>query len=319
MSFRDVERAWSYNIFTKYAENNKPYRDSPKDRPRYPLGARRYSNRFYEPVGMSKESIPTNWMYSKAPVALYYGERNKLGIYHPDDTFEFVSDLGYGQGEALLVSAVLPGYLYCDSQCGGYLFKHMKTGYIVPVFEGLRIRVCDGLPLQNYEIHVNVLDKKKTKAFREGHERMFKTGLAVLKAMGSEAIMNELSAMIDGQVSPAINYVHKNVHESYDSLDPGGSLLWLALRYNINDVQYHAKYKHVNTWGWENFRRVTIPETIVRNVKTRFYDELYHNAIEKGDEICKSKVVKFGDTLPTVKWGYKIVLTDTGEVRKQFK
>ena len=320
MSFRDVERVWSYSSFTKYAKEHKPYRDSPKDKPRYPLGARRYSSRFYSPI--ISAGTPYDWWDSSVnppSIAIYYGERNKLGIYHPDDVFEFVSDLGYGQGEALLVSAVLPGYLHCEGQRGGYLFKHSKTGHTVPVFEGLRIRVCDGMPIDDYEIHVNVLDKKKTKEFRTKHDLMFKTGLAVLKAMGQDVIINELAAMMAGQVAPAMNYQHKDVHRSYDSLDPGGAMLWLLLRYDINSSQYYASYAQSSGWSWDSFKRTLFPENIVRNVKQHFYNEVYKNVIAEGGDIHKVKVTKFGDALPTTAWGYKIVLADTGEVRKQFK
>jgi hypothetical protein len=48
------------------------------------------------------------------------------------------------------------------------------------------------------------------------------------------------------------------------------------------------------------------PPSLVRSVKNHLYKEIYEQAIERKEDILKSKVYRYGDKLPTVEWGHKM-------------
>lgn len=307
MPFNDIDTAWEYHKFIEWAkEAKKPYRFSSKDKPRYPLGDRRYSDRFFVP---RLESVPehSEWTNWPVPIEIYYSERYMLGTFHPDDTFEFNPSANhYGQGDIGVLSSVLPGWVSSRVNYGGLVFYHRQTKNVVPVFQGLRIRLCDGTPVQNYEMHVKSLDRKLTKPYRAAHDGMFKTGLTMLRAMGVEGIVKELEDMIKGQVVPCVNYKHDDLDKAFYPNDPAGAVLWLTLRYNIHDVE--STFRYQNTWSYKRFMHFATPENIVKNVRKYFYDEIYNAAKVKGEQVLQTKVYKFGDKLPTVEWGHEIIV-----------
>jgi hypothetical protein len=79
--------------------------------------------------------------------------------------------------------------------------------------------------------------------------------------------------------------------------------MWLAVRYNIKDCRSQYVYDKYMT------ARTTlhlIPKVLVRNVKDNFYNEVYKEAIGRGESLLKSYVYRYGDKLPTAEWGQKI-------------
>lgn len=335
--FADIDTIWEYHQLLDKASKTKPYRTSSEEEPKYPLGNRRYSDRYFKPridlidevrdspYGVKESIVITNkdgstdtkpmpWTYYNPPIEIYYTDRYKLGTFHSDSTFEFnPSAGGYGQGDTGVMSSVLPGWISSKAQYGGLVFYHRQTRSQVPVFEGLRIRLCDGTPVQNYELHVNSLDRKATKGYRSKHDDMFKLGLTMLKAMGVENFVKELESMVEGQVAPAFNYKHEDLFKAFSPEDAAGAILWLALRYNVQDCRYKFAYKL--SWSYNRFIKSMSPENLVRNVRNYFYKEIYNIGIDKGEKVLQTKVYKFGDKLPTVEWGSQIIVD--GAVHKR--
>ena len=321
MPFADIDTVWEYQQLIDKARNIKPYKNSGIV-PTYPLGNRRYSNRYFAPVlnacGEHIENGIVNgeqpWQDFDLPITANYC--GKLGTFYPDNTFEFNPNVAYyGQGEAGVISSMLPGWVESKAQYGGLVFKHRQSRNIVPVFQGLKIRLCDGTPVQDYEIHAKCLDKKLTKKYRNQYDPMFKTGAAMLRAMGVEGTVNELVQMAEGQVSPAYNYNHKELDKAFDPNDPAGAILWLTLRYNIYECRHRLQRAFSNNWGYQRFIQSMGAEVLIHNVRKYFYNEVYNKAIEDGDDVRQTKVYKFGDKIPTVEWGCKIFV-DGQEVRR---
>lgn len=324
MNFGDINTVWEYSQFIEQAKSTKPYKGGPKDVLKYPLGKRRYSERYFRPrIDMLPEESRVHmsedhWFnyHLKPPIEIYYTERFMLGTFHPDNTFEFNPSYNtYGQGDASVVSAVLPGWIQCKSQYGGYIFTHRQTRSVVPVFHGLRIRLCDGAPIQDYELHVNFLDRKLTKPYRDRHENMFKVAQPMLRGMGAEAIIKELSEMVRGQVAPAFNYRHEELSKSFSTDDPAGAVMWLALRYNTGNCRWDLQHDHTNAWRAYRILHAFAPDTLLNNVKTKFFDEVYTEESRKGVNLFRTKVFKHGDKLPTIGWGSKLIVD--GQLRNR--
>lgn len=295
MSFNDVVRRKTYAEFLQEAGTIKPYRGTTN---KYPLGARCYSNRY--------------WTKEDNRVGIFYKD-SVLGYVHPDDTFEFRmanNRTAYDQGEALLLSSLLPGWVMSKASQGGCIFIRKDSGQKYsdfkryPVFEGLRLRLSDGYIAddQTYEIHTSVLNRKATKPVREPYEQMFKLAETMIGAMGAEAIVREMKQMMQGQVSPAMNYRATNVTEAFDINDPAGACMWLALRYDYADISTNIIWNEQRAARRLEWRL----NKLVKYIAKVFYDELYSNAMKQGKEIITTKVTGPKDKLTTNKWGQKV-------------
>lgn len=318
MAFYDIDRVWEYNDLIKIAERNKPYRGSTEMRPKYPLGNRRYSDRYFVPridlIPEDQKAIMElhkphygydKWYHHSPPIDIHYSDRYKLGTFHPDDTFEFSPGFGsYGQGDTDLMASLLPGWVQFKSQYGGCVFTHKQTRKVVPVYEGLRIRLADGEPTEPIELYVNSLDKKATKPYRDKYESIFKLALPMLKTMGIENIIKELQEMGAGKVAPMVNYRSANVEEVFVPNDPTGTVLWLALRYDYKNA---VSLQHGSSWSLRAFMHVD-PVQMVKTIKASFMSEVYHAVIQRGENILHTKLHPIGDKLPTAEWGQRIVV-----------
>jgi len=313
MPFNDIDTIWEYRQLIERAINVKPYRNASLENIRYPLGTRRYSERYFKPrldLLNHKEDINLErWYYHRDQpiIEIYYSDRSMLGMFHPDNTFEFNPTWSsYGQGDTGVVSSVLPGWISSNVNYGGLVFCHRQTGIKIPVYKGMRVRLCDGMPIDPFELHVNNLDRKKTKSHRAKYDEQFKLATTMLKAIGEESILNEINEMVKGQVAPCFNYVHEDLSKACDMNDPAGAVMWLALRYNVAGSRHG--YAYANGWSRRRLLEQMKPEVLVRNVKNHFYKEIYNIAIKKGEDILNSKIYRYGDKLPTAEWGQKIVV-----------
>lgn len=309
MPFYDIKTVWEYKQLAEHASKTKPYRNSSKENPRYPLGNRRYSERFYKPrLDLIDEDLrDEEWWYCGPPIEIYYQDRYMLGTFHKDSTFEFNPSFGsYSQGDTGVVSSVLPGWIQSKVNYGGLIFHHKQAKVQVPIYQGLRVRLCDGTPTEPYEMHVHSLDRMKTKPYRKEHDGMFKNGLFMLKAMGAESVVEELKSIALGNIKLERDYKDTDLDMAYDPKDPAGAILALALRYNLNNCS--CKFSYSNSWGYQRFLASMGPQPLIRSVKNYFYRELYIRARDKGEEVLQTKVYKFGDKMPTTEWGHKILV-----------
>lgn len=314
MAFNDIPTIWEYHQLQNQIIKSKPYRGSTEAKPKFPMGNRRYSDRYFMPL---TEKCNDEYTYWDMPIEAYYGS-SKLGTFHSDNTFEFnPSHTFYPQGDTELVSSLLPGWIQTKVQHGGCIFTHRQTGTVTPVYEGLRIRLCDGSPSEPYEIHVNYLDKKLTKPHRDMYEEIFKNATPMLRAMGTDSVIKELHEMIKGQVAPAINYVHEDLDKAFDRADPAGAVLWLTLRYDILEMKTLLRYSQsgMASWRWNYINKPETVDKLIKYAKDRLMAEVYHRAIKDGESIFRTKVFKYGDRMPTMLWGHKILVN--GQERKR--
>ena len=313
MTFRDVYTRYKYSDFITQSKGSKPYRGRAKDSIQYPLGYREYSKRYWMPLSV-KENDPLN--FDGHPIELYYSG-SRLGTYHPDDTFEF-NERGYiGQGEHLLLSSVIPGVVGSKVSHGGLVFEHRVSKVMHPVYYGMRINLGDGsiAPGYEYEMHVNQLDKSKTKPIREEWDGMFKTALVMLKAMGTEAIAGEALTTYQELRAKGVVLVSNNLLESFDRNDPVGAVLNLAIRYDVGGLrclEYATPMQGssssplrlvLDSWHARKVMYACRPEFLAYATKQHMYKELYKKS---GDSVFKIKVVKPGDKLVTSEWGSKV-------------
>ena len=269
--------------------------------------------------GYDREQAIRDWQSYSPPIAAYYGG-TLLGTFYPDNTFEFNGKY-LGQGDMTLLSSMLPGWVCTKVQYGGVMFTHRQSRVVHPVYKGMRIRLCDGKPIKDYEVHVNLLDRKLTAPIRKEYEKFFKVAEAMLKAMGDEAIYKEIKAIHQGEVPLRSNENGSPIHPRYidvlkviDHNDPAGSVLSLMLRYDwaqiLYSISWHNDYAYkkfcVHSRGGEN---------LVKSVKEHFFKEVYKDQMRAGVHLMQTQVFKTGEKMATCYWGHKM-LVDGVEVER---
>lgn len=307
MTFRDISTRWEYMDFIRQARTDKPYRGT--NIVKYPLGKRRYSDRYWTPRIEITDENKTNWMNTSPPIEVYYGS-TMLGTYHSDNTFEFNNSHYFNGGDVMIVSSMLPGWVSFKSQYGGMMFHHRQSRVTHPVYHGMRIRLCDGAPVRDYEVHVNTVDRKLTAPLRKEYEQFFKTAGIMLRAMGDEAIYKELKE---------INKTPKSYGEDFarhilEMQDPAFIVMNLVLKYDW--AQTTSSLNWNNHWGFKKFcMHSRGGENLLKGVKELLFKELYKLGMEEGKQYLKVKIFKPGDKLPTCNWGHKMIV-DGKEVRR---
>lgn len=304
--FRDIDIRWEYMNFIKQAREEKPYRGMPM--PKYPLGKREYSDRYWVPV--ISEDDKKDWISKSPPIKAYYGN-SLLGIYHPDNTFEFKADTYYCVRDTMIMSRLLPGWVSFRINYGGMMFHHKQSRVTHPVHKGMRIRLCDGTPTKNYEVHVNCVDRKLTAPLRKQYDEFFKIAGAMLRTMGDEAIYKELH-----EIETMVRSGSKNLLSDVINInDPAGSVMALALRYDWANTRSRLHWNN-NNWSYKIFcNHSRGGENLVKSIKELFFTELYKKGLDEGEQYLMTKIVGVGEKMPTCYWGHKMFV-DGVEVQR---
>jgi hypothetical protein len=179
--FEDIFRARpkSFAEIEHIAATVKPYRGTTN---KYPLGARKYSDRHI--------------IFKGDHADIHYGNyaRSHMLRWHNDNSIEFMES-SYHQGQSQLLCALLdPAFVKADIKQGGDVIT-LKTDKIEthPIFKGLRLMMKDFTlhPTVSYKAEYAVVDKKASKALRgEWAERM-KMIRAFFMASNAEQIFEE--------------------------------------------------------------------------------------------------------------------------------
>jgi hypothetical protein len=179
--FEDIFRARpkSFAEIEHIAATVKPYRGTTN---KYPLGARKYSDRHI--------------IFKGDHADIHYGNyaRSHMLRWHNDNSIEFMQG-SYHQGQNQLLCALLdPAFVKADIKQGGDVIT-LKTDKIEthPIFKGLRLMMKDFTlhPTVSYKAEYAVVDKKASKALRgEWAERM-KMIRAFFMASDAEQIFEE--------------------------------------------------------------------------------------------------------------------------------
>jgi hypothetical protein len=179
--FEDIfqARPRSFAEIEHIAKTVKPYRGTTN---KYPLGARKYSDRHI--------------IFKGDHADIHYGNyaRSHMLRWHNDNSIEFMES-SYHQGQNQLLCALLdPAFVKADCKQGGDVIT-LKTDKIEthPIFKGLRLMMKDFTlhPTVSYKAEYAVVDKKASKALRgEWAERM-KMIRAFFMASDAEQIFEE--------------------------------------------------------------------------------------------------------------------------------
>ena len=291
--FEDIKPRTSFSEFIKQSEIEKPYRSADGAK-RYPLGLRRYSDRCWQFI-------------NKDEIAIYYrGEL--MGTARSDNTYEFhmsSNRLHYDNGEAAMMSRLTPGWIRSCSTLGGCVYTRKRSTqpqFEYPVFEGMRVHMHDGSLHESskFVLETKIVNRKESKKYRTPHEDMFKAADAMFRVMDKEAIQQEMGDYALAYRSER-HYSDSEGVEKYalqNMDDPVGTVMRLAVVHNYVGC--------LSTW-WRHERRFN-PSSMVKAMKTRFYEHIYQREEANNPNIFIWKQTLPGEKLPTVSWGQRITV-----------
>lgn len=154
-------RPKSFAEIEHIAATVKPYRGTTN---KYPLGARKYSDRYF--------------IFNGDHADIHYGNyaRSHMLRWHNDNSIEFMQS-SFHQGQNQLLCALLdPAFVKADIKQGGdVIMRRTDKVETHPIFKGLRLMMKDFTlhPSVSYKSEYAVIDKKASKALRgEWAERM---------------------------------------------------------------------------------------------------------------------------------------------------
>ena len=294
--FHDIKRRTSFSEFIKQSETEKPYRSADGAK-RYPLGLRRYSDRCWQFI-------------NKDEIAIYYhGEL--MGTARSDNTYEFhmsSNRLHYDNGEAAMMSRLTPGWIRSCSTLGGCVYSNKYSNNLqvvsheYPVFEGMRVNMRDGSLHESskFVLETKIVNRKESKKYREPHEDMFKAADAMFRVMDKDAIQQEMGDYAIAYRAER-HYSDSEGVEKYalqNMSDPVGTVMRLAVVYNYTGC--------LSTW-WRHERRFN-PSSMVKAMKTKFYEYIYQREEANNPDIFIWKQTLPGEKLPTVSWGQRLTV-----------
>jgi len=199
MSFYDIRRV-TYDRLQHITNVYSPYRGSTNA---YQLGDRRYSARHFR---KEKDGAFSIWYSDRETIDNKYGmvnqnsptytesvdyyDRGRLGVVHPDNTFEFVGGWN-AQGSNMLLCHALDVWLHNDNSKGGLVYSVSNSAEgtkVYPVFKGLKIDLSTRKPVTPYKVFLPVVKRKIAGAIMAEYDEFRKTFPTMLKAMDSVGI-----------------------------------------------------------------------------------------------------------------------------------
>jgi len=298
MSFEDIP-VRNYKDYISIIEKCKPYRSADHNN-RYPLGYREYSRRYFT-INPETGSVVT------------FYDNYELATIHKDNTIEFTAYGGYGQGEKGVVERLTHGLLQTQSNYGGTVYYNTKKWYerknalTHPVFKGLRFNIATGELHESsiYELHTLSIDTKKAAPIRKKYGEFFDIGAKLVGVMDKHQIYEEMISVrrqLQTKGWSETDAITDRVDEYLVNSDGAGALIYLGAVFNYRELDWLSK------WGSADPRSLaTFGEKVfVEYVKRNFFDRVYTQQIDLGHDICKTRITRVGDKLPTVRWGQKV-------------
>ena len=327
--------ALSWNRLTGITETQKPYRGTTN---RYPVGSRTQNtkNFYVDEINGEKvyritygtrhvEHFVTKEVYD-ADTEKYYEHTweedeakrycfyepvpNELGVVRSDNTFEFTSVNGYGQGHNSVISSWSRGLFYCSSRHGGMVYRDNSQGIFHPIFKGMRLEIETMQPHKDsiYKAVGKRVNRKEGKEFLKRYEDFYKVNEVMLKAMDYKSymdtacdVMSSLGIVMEGWGLPSadrkklIEYAESCVNSA--PLDAGVAF---ALAYDIKDVWSRA-LANIGA-GHSYYSREIELETIFINLKRKLNNALYRN----NPTVMNLIEYEMGSLYPASQWGVDI-------------
>jgi len=316
----------------------KPYRKSTN---RYPLENRKCSYKYFIEEQLDGEkvyAIVYGHKYEQEPITIeeynadiansknshidtvtktYYRYRkvpNKIGIVHPDNTFEFITDFKIGLGQGVRIHFNNGWFRYgtnlkSSTKHGGVIvtFGYGADAITHPVFKGLRISLDTGEAHSSckYEVHRKIAIRKKVNELCKPYKKPLDTALLMLNNMTKETVVafirEEVASKRDTDSSIPKEEIQKAKNSMIDT--PIDSLLLLAyewatsygFRYMIESPDNNSS----RSWVYDNFSVNTCMLSVIKKFKR---DLCESNSMT----ILTEEVSQAGDVYKSSEWGVDV-------------
>jgi hypothetical protein len=327
--------ALSWNRLTGITETQKPYRGTTN---RYPVGSRTQNTKNFYVDEIDGEKVyritygthhiehyvtkevyeadtdkyhERTWETDEAKRYCFYKPvPNQLGVVRSDNTFEFTSKHGYGQGHNSVISSWSQGFFYCSSRHGGMVYRDNSRGIFHPIFKGMRIQIDTMQPHKDsvYKAVGKRVNRKEGKEFLKRYEDFYKINEVMLKAMDYKAYM-EVACDVVSSLEIAtdkwglyeedrkklITYAESCVNDA--PLDAGVAF---ALAYDIKDVW--SRVRAFTGAGSSYYSREIELESIFINLKRKLNNALYRD----NPTVMNLIEYQMGSLYPASQWGIDI-------------
>jgi hypothetical protein len=327
--------ALSWNRLTGITETQKPYRGTTN---RYPVGSRTQNTKNFYVDEIDGEKVyritygthhiehyvtkevyeadtdkyhERTWETDEAKRYCFYKPvPNQLGVVRSDNTFEFTSKHGYGQGHNSVISSWSQGFFYTSSRHGGMVYRDNSRGIFHPIFKGMRIQIDTMQPHKDsvYKAVGKRVNRKEGKEFLKRYEDFYKINEVMLKAMDYKAYM-EVACDVVSSLEIAtdkwglyeedrkklITYAESCVNDA--PLDAGVAF---ALAYDIKDVW--SRVRAFTGAGSSYYSREIELESIFINLKRKLNNALYRD----NPTVMNLIEYQMGSLYPASQWGIDI-------------
>jgi hypothetical protein len=333
----------SYDRLTRATLSNAPYRGSTN---RFPLLTRRQNRKYFlvrEEDGkkvfdivygqswhsekITKEQADALSRTSKKSLVeraggeyLMYVTRPRIvGTVYPGETpageFEFNSG-SYGQGDRMFLSDMFRGgWFTTNSRKGGMLYRKRMDGKSIthPIYRGMRVDAMTMRPIKPYEVVVNQVDRKKSKAVMAKYAHFFKVSEVMLKSINVGQVVeiaNHLLYEGDHPMSKrfAAGALRRDTvamclarGEELINDAPLDAFVWFALGHEIGRILYRALGRMVGTRADDEYSAY---DELFMSVKRRLVKDTYM----RNPEVFKEVSYEMGADIPASDWGMKIIV-----------
>jgi hypothetical protein len=327
--------ALSWNRLTGITETQKPYRGTTN---RYPIGSRTQNTKNFYVDEINGEKVyritygihhiehfvtkevyeadtdkhhERTWETDEAKRYCFYEPvPNQLGVVRSDNTFEFTSAHGYGQGHNSVISSWSQGFFYTSSRHGGMVYRDNSRGIFHPIFKGMRIQIDTMQPHKDsiYKAVGKRVNRKEGKEFLKRYEDFYKINEVMLKAMDYKSYMETACDVVnsleiptsdwglhDSQRKKLITYAESCINSA--PLDAGVSF---ALAYDIKDTW--SRVRAFTGAGNSYYSREIELESIFINLKRKLNNALYR----ENPTVMNLIEYEMGSLYPASQWGIDI-------------
>lgn len=244
----------------------------------------------------------------------YERKPNIVGIVRPDNTFEF-NQQNYHQGERHFLSQFSRGWFQTDSRRGGLVYREGgRSGAFHPIYKGMKIDLETMKPSEPYEIFINHVDRKKSKALLAKYEHFYKVSEVMLKNMTMGMVLDTTKEIVDeifkeegGTERYRSDHIYFSKAEELIDDAPLDAFVLYCVALNVGRVAYQMRW--TNTTG---LNETNAHDELFVVLKRRLSKEIY----KAHRDIFKEVKCESGKRYPSCDWGVKIVVN--GQEMEQY-
>lgn len=241
---------------------------------------------------------------------------NILGVVRPDNTFEFTSENGYGQGNRYFLSSFSHGYYTTDSRRGGVIWKMPRVGRMLPIFKGLRVG-CDTMqPTKEFTLIGKKVNRKVGKDTLAHYENFYKVAEVMVKAMDYATFMSAAYEVLKDHemvnedkrfsyyMEPREEEHYRVKAESLTMDAPFDALVLYSMLFDTNSMRWNMRRYMDDGLVARYSRNDDHPHMMFINMKRKLNKEIY----KQNADVFKPVEYKMGEVFPPSEWGYTIMV-----------